>query len=83
MASMLGSPLSGNVNSGRPKRGIGKTKRNIVFDTLLFLKQSYHKKIIKKHIDYFLTPSDNLTQFVKTHFQKQNVKIRSCIHCIL
>ncbi|MQP52951.1 MULTISPECIES: glycosyltransferase family 4 protein [unclassified Flavobacterium] len=46
-------------------------KRNIVFDTLLFLKQSYHKKIIKKHIDYFLTPSDNLTQFVKTHFQKQ------------
>ncbi|MDP5098014.1 MAG: hypothetical protein NWP90_10115, partial [Flavobacterium sp.] len=41
-------------------------KRNIVFDTLLFLKQSYHKKIIKKHIDYFLTPSDNLTQFVKT-----------------
>lgn len=46
-------------------------KRNIVFDTLLFLKQSYHKKIIKKHIDYFLTPSDNLTQFVKIHFQKQ------------
>ena len=31
MASMLGSPLSGNVNSGRSKRGIGKTKRNIVF----------------------------------------------------
>ncbi|MDP5026732.1 MAG: glycosyltransferase family 4 protein, partial [Flavobacterium sp.] len=46
-------------------------KRNIVFDTLLFLKQSYHKKIIQKHIDYFLTPSDNLTQFAKTHFQKQ------------
>jgi hypothetical protein len=31
MASMLGSPLSGNVNSGHSKRGIGKTKRNIVF----------------------------------------------------
>ena len=45
-------------------------KRNILFDTLLHLKQSYHKKIIKKHITYFLTPSDNLTQFVKNHFQK-------------
>lgn len=31
MASMLGSPLSGNVNSGRSKSGLGKTKRNIVF----------------------------------------------------
>ncbi len=46
-------------------------KRNILFDTLLHLKQSYHKKIIKKHIDYFLTPSDNLTDFVVSHFQKQ------------
>ena len=45
-------------------------KRNILFDTLLHFKQSLHKKIIKKHIDYFLTPSDNLTQFVKNHFQK-------------
>ena len=46
-------------------------KRNILFDTLLHLKQSYHKKIIKKHIDYFLTPSDNLTDFVVSHFQKE------------
>lgn len=45
-------------------------KRNILFDTLLHLKQLYHKKIIKKHITYFLTPSDNLTQFVKNHFHK-------------
>lgn len=46
-------------------------KRNILFNTLLHLKQSYHKKIIKKHIDYFLTPSDNLTDFVVSHFQKE------------
>ena len=45
-------------------------KKNILFDTLLHFKQSYHKKIIKKHIDYFITPSDNLTQFAKTHFKK-------------
>ena len=46
-------------------------KRNILFDTLLYLKQSHHKNIIKKHIDYFLTPSENLTQFVSNHFQKE------------
>lgn len=26
-------------------------KRNILFDTLLYLKQSHHKSIIKKHVD--------------------------------
>lgn len=46
-------------------------KRNILFDTFLYLKQSHHKSIIKKHIDYFLTPSENLTQFVLKHFQKK------------
>lgn len=46
-------------------------KRNILFDTLLYLKQSHHKNIIKKHIDYFLTPSENLTQFVSKHFKKE------------
>lgn len=46
-------------------------KRNILFDILLYLKQSHHKSIIKKHIDYFLTPSENLTQFVSKHFQKE------------
>jgi glycosyltransferase involved in cell wall biosynthesis len=46
-------------------------KRNILFDTLLYLKQSHHKSIIKKHIDYFLTPSENLTQFISKHFQKE------------
>jgi len=45
-------------------------KRNILLDTLLYLKQSYHKSIIKKYIDYFLTPSENLMQFVSNHFQK-------------
>lgn len=46
-------------------------KRKILFDTLLYLKQSNHKSIIKKHIDYFLTPSENLTQIVSNHFQKE------------
>ena len=46
-------------------------KRNILFDTLLYLKQSHHKSIIKKHIDYFLTPSENLTQFISNHFKKE------------
>ncbi|HBD25468.1 glycosyltransferase family 4 protein [Flavobacterium sp.] len=46
-------------------------KRNILFDTLLYLKQSHHKSIIKKHIDYFLTPSENLTQFISKHFKKE------------
>lgn len=46
-------------------------KRNILFDTLLYLKQSHHKNIIKKYIDYFLTPSENLTQFISNHFQKE------------
>lgn len=45
-------------------------KRNILFDALLYFKQSYHKKIIKKHIDYFLTPSKNLTDFIASYFQK-------------
>ena len=46
-------------------------KRNILFDTLLYLKQSHHKSIIKKYMDFFLTPSENLTQFVSNHFQKE------------
>jgi len=46
-------------------------KRNILFDTLLHFKQSYHKSIIKKHIDYYLTPSENLIQFIAKHFQKE------------
>ena len=46
-------------------------KRNILFDTLLYLKQSHHKSIIKKYMDFFLTPSENLTQFISNHFQKE------------
>lgn len=46
-------------------------KRNILFDTFLYLKQSHHKSIIKKYLDYFLTPSENLTQFVSNHFKKE------------
>lgn len=46
-------------------------KKNILYDSLLYLKQSYHKAIIKKNIDYFLTPSENLTQLISSEF---NVK---------
>lgn len=46
-------------------------KRNILFDTFLYLKQSHHKSIIKKYMDFFVTPSENLTQFVSNHFQKK------------
>lgn len=44
-------------------------KKNIFFDTLLALKQSYHKAIIKKNITYFLTPSDHLTQMIGASFE--------------
>lgn len=44
-------------------------KQNIIFDALLYFKQSYHKKIIKQNIDYFITPSKNLTDFIASHFQ--------------
>lgn len=43
-------------------------KKNIVYDSLLYLKQHYHKQILKKHINYFLTPSDNLTDFIANDF---------------
>lgn len=46
-------------------------KRDILSDTLLYFKQSHHKSIIKKYMDFFLTPSENLTQFVSNHFQKE------------
>lgn len=44
-------------------------KKNIVFDSLLYLRQHHHKQIIKKHIDYFLAPSENLTNFIANHFK--------------
>lgn len=43
-------------------------KKNIFYDSLLYLKQSSHKAIIKKNIDYFLTPSENLTQLISSEF---------------
>lgn len=46
-------------------------KKNIFYDSLLYLKQSYHKAIIKKNIDYFLTPSENLTQLISAEFNTQ------------
>ncbi|ESU24578.1 putative hexosyltransferase [Flavobacterium saliperosum S13] len=44
-------------------------KKNILFDSLLYLRQYYHKQIIKRHICYFLTPSENLTHFIASHFK--------------
>ena len=44
-------------------------KKNIIYDSLLYFKQSYHSKIIKKNTDYFLTPSDNLTKLIKEKFK--------------
>ena len=46
-------------------------KKNIFYDSLLYLKQSYHKAIIKQSIQYFLTPSENLSQLISSEF---NVK---------
>ena len=43
-------------------------KKSIVYDTLLYFRQNYHKNFIKKHASYFLTPSDNLTESIKNHF---------------
>ena len=44
-------------------------KRNIIFDSLLYLKQSIHKKIINRNIDYYLTPSENLTKQIGKKFK--------------
>ena len=46
-------------------------KKNIVFDSLLYLKQSIHKKIINKNIDYYLTPSENLTKLIGKTFKAE------------
>lgn len=45
-------------------------KKNIIYDSLLYLKQSRHKDIIKNNIDYFLTPSENLTELISSEFEK-------------
>lgn len=44
-------------------------KKNLLYDTLIYLKQSYHKKYISKYVTYFLTPSDNLTKTIQNHFK--------------
>ncbi|MEC5166150.1 glycosyltransferase involved in cell wall biosynthesis [Flavobacterium sp. PL11] len=43
-------------------------KKNLLYDSLLYYKQSFHKKIIKENISYFLTPSNNLTKLIKHTF---------------
>lgn len=43
-------------------------KKNFVFNSLLYLKRKYHKNIIKKYTDYFITPSYQLTNSVEENF---------------
>ena len=43
-------------------------KKNLLYDSLLYLKQHLHKKIINANISYFLTPSNNLTTLIKGKF---------------
>ncbi|CAM4115006.1 glycosyltransferase family 4 protein [Flavobacterium antarcticum] len=47
-----------------------RPKINVFYDGLLNLKQSYHKSIIKKHIDYYLAPSEQLTEIIACEFNK-------------
>ena len=44
-------------------------KKSHFYDILLYLKQSIHKKIINKNIDYYITPSENLTKLVGKTFK--------------
>ena len=44
-------------------------KKSHFYDILLYLKQSIHKKIINKNIDYYLTPSENLTKLIGKTFK--------------
>ena len=46
-------------------------KKSLVYDILLYLKQSIHKKIINKNIDYYITPSENLTKLVGKTFKAE------------
>ena len=43
-------------------------KKNFIYNILLSAKRKYHKKIIKEHASYFLTPSNQLTETVKQNF---------------
>lgn len=45
------------------------SKKNFIYTIFLYLKKKYHKKIIKKHTCYFLTPSNQLTETVKQNFK--------------
>ncbi len=46
-------------------------KKSHFYDILLYLKQSIHKKIINKNIDYYITPSENLTKLVGKTFKAE------------
>ncbi|WP_445721874.1 glycosyltransferase family 4 protein [Flavobacterium sp.] len=43
-------------------------KKNFIIGSLLLLKQKYHKHYINKYVDYYLTPSKNLTKIIGLHF---------------
>jgi glycosyltransferase involved in cell wall biosynthesis len=44
-------------------------KRSVFYDSVLYLKQQYHKAIINKNSAYFLTPSANLTTRIAAAFK--------------
>jgi glycosyltransferase involved in cell wall biosynthesis len=48
-----------------------RPKINIFYDSLLYLKQTIHKAIIKKNIDYFITPANSLTHLLSSEFDKK------------
>lgn len=45
-------------------------KKNFIYDSLLYWKQHYHKKFIKKYVDYFITPSERLSEMITNEFRK-------------
>lgn len=45
-------------------------KKNFVYDSLLYWKQNYHKKFIRKYVDYFITPSERLSEMITDEFRK-------------
>ncbi|RZJ99768.1 MAG: glycosyltransferase, partial [Flavobacterium sp.] len=45
-------------------------KKNFIYDSLLYWKQNYHKKFIKKYVDYFITPSERLSEMITHEFRK-------------
>lgn len=48
-----------------------KPTKNIFYNSLKYFKVYIHKKIIKKKVDFFITPSDYLTRWIKKIFKTE------------